>query len=65
MYAKVLISLVANTLLVVVSFPVEEDTNQGSNHGGSEKTLSLASRKIVAGRQPVASVVGLGPPTRG
>jgi len=35
MYAKVLISLVANTLLVVVSFPVEEDTNQSSNPGGS------------------------------
>jgi len=44
----------------VGSFPVEEDTNQGSSPGGKKK--SLATQKIVARCQPV---VGLGPPTRG
>ena len=52
---------------VKVSFPVEEDTNQGSNPGGStkEKKPSLATQKIEAGHRPVALVVGLDPPTRG
>jgi hypothetical protein len=50
---------------VMVSFPVEEDTNQGSNPGGRKKSPSLATQKIVAGRWPVAPAVGLGPPTRG
>jgi len=48
----------------VVSFTVEEDTDQGSNPGGRKKN-SLATQKIVAGHQPVAPVVGLVPPTRG
>jgi len=50
----------------VVSFPVEEDTNQGSNPGGGKKKIPLlATQKIMAGHRPVAPVVGLGPPTRG
>jgi len=49
----------------VVSFPVEEDTNQGSNPGGSKKTPSLATQKILAGCWPVAPAVDLGSPTRG
>ena len=51
---------------VVVSFPVEEDTNLGSNPGGSKKKIPLlATQKIMAGHRPVAPVVGLGPPTKG
>jgi len=51
---------------VKVSFPVEEDTNQGSNPGGSTKAKTLAGKKKkVAGHRPVALVVGLDPPTRG
>ena len=54
----------ANTL-VMVSSPVDGDTNQGSNPGGIKKIPSLATQKIVAGCWPVVPVVGLGPPTKG
>ena len=51
---------------VMVSTSVEGDTNQASNLGGTKIILSLvATQKRVAGRQPVAPVVGLGPPTKG
>jgi len=49
----------------VVNFPVEEDTNQGSNPGGSKKKKThWQPEKIVAGRRAMAPVVGLGSPTR-
>jgi len=40
----------------VVSFLVEEDTNQGPNPGGSKKNNPLATQEIVAGRRPMAPV---------
>jgi len=54
----------------VVSFQIEEDTNQGSNPGGSKnnnnkKKTCRQPEKIVVGRWLVAPVVGLGPPVRG
>jgi len=59
----VMSGLPANTP-VVISFPVEEGTNQGSSWW-QQKIPSLATQKIVARRRPVAPVVGLGPPTKG
>jgi len=54
----------ANTL-VMVSSPVDGDTNQGSNPGGIKKN-SLAGHRKNSGRAlAVAPVVGLGPPTKG
>ena len=49
---------------VVVTSPVEGDTSQGSNPDGTKKKKS-PHQKIVVGCQPVAPVVGLGPPARG
>lgn len=54
-----------HSCIVVVSSSVEGDTNQDSNPGGSKKNpLTGNPQKIVARHQPVAPVVGLGPPTR-
>jgi len=53
----------ANTL-VMVSSPVDGDTNQGSNPGGIKKIPSLATEKNSGRALAVAPVVGLGPPIR-
>jgi len=43
---------------VKVSFPVEEDTNQGSNPGGSTKAKTLAGNQKKSGGAPACSTCG-------
>ena len=43
---------------VVVSFPVEEDTNQGSNPGGGKKKNPLAGNPKNNGRAPACGTCG-------
>ena len=51
---------------VVVSFPIEQDTNQGSNPGGGKKKKSLAGNPKNSGRAPAYGTCGwFGPSYQG